>query len=382
MRGWISLYLLCFSLVATGQDSLETYISLHAKEINPFGTSYAGLNFLDSLLQNKRIVLLGESSHGTEEYSQIKSGIIQYLHEKLGFNVLLMESPMLPGTFINLAPDTIASQALLEHAVQPFWHTTTILQLFEYIRQKNICFKGFDPQFMPSPYSEKIISSAFENDPVIKTYWITLEKNLAELFNDPKQYILSKKRIASAYRTIWDSLQQRNNLLPLQKWLRQIVMSSKSYYQDINRGNQRDHRMAENIIWLADSLYPTEKIIVWAHNTHIDKAATTPKKAMGKIITDHFGARLFALGFYMINGQTALNNSETIRVKQPLKGSLEDLLSATGFRTTFIETSNPVFDKTILTWHWGKDRQPLNPLASYDAVILVNGVSPPKYTDK
>jgi erythromycin esterase len=42
------------------------------RELNPAGDAYHGLSFLDTLLKDKRIVLLGESSHGTEEYSQVK----------------------------------------------------------------------------------------------------------------------------------------------------------------------------------------------------------------------------------------------------------------------------------------------------------------------
>ena len=34
----------------------------------------------------------------------------------------------------------------------------------------------------------------------------------------------------------------------------------------------RDQAMLENLLWLAEEIYPTEKFIVWAHNDHIRKA--------------------------------------------------------------------------------------------------------------
>lgn len=50
------------------------------------------LYFLEPLLQNKRIVFLGENGHGVAEHSQIKTKMIKYLHKKLGFRVLAFES--------------------------------------------------------------------------------------------------------------------------------------------------------------------------------------------------------------------------------------------------------------------------------------------------
>ena len=90
MRTWLSLFLILSRLVSAGQqENLEQYIFRQAKEINSTGSNFEALTFLDIVLKDKRIVLLGESSHGTEEYSQTKFQLIRYLHEKLGFNVLL-----------------------------------------------------------------------------------------------------------------------------------------------------------------------------------------------------------------------------------------------------------------------------------------------------
>jgi hypothetical protein len=84
----------------------------------------------------------------------------------------------------------------------------------------------------------------------------------------------------------------------------------------------------------------------------------------------------------MVNGTTALNNRKIVPIKKALKGSLEEILTTRGFKTTFIETANPVFDQKISTWHWGIEKQPLNVFRSYDAVILINGVTAPQYLTK
>ncbi|WP_353056736.1 erythromycin esterase family protein [Paenibacillus polysaccharolyticus] len=45
---------------------------------------------------------------------------------------------------------------------------------------------------------------------------------------------------------------------------------------------KRDRVMADNLTWLAKTVYPNEKMIVWGHNYHIRKHNST-------MITEHNG---------------------------------------------------------------------------------------------
>src|SRR5690606_36749062 len=100
-----------------------------AQPIHLSAPDFDDLHLLDSLVAGKRIVLLGESSHGTEEYSRLKFRLIRYLHERHGFRVVLFESPMTAGSFVNLALDSTVSEKLVLNSLQPFWHTNTVAQL-------------------------------------------------------------------------------------------------------------------------------------------------------------------------------------------------------------------------------------------------------------
>ena len=53
--------------------------------------SFTDLDMLKPLLQDKRIVFLGESSHGVAELLA-KTRLIQFLHKEMGYNVLAFES--------------------------------------------------------------------------------------------------------------------------------------------------------------------------------------------------------------------------------------------------------------------------------------------------
>jgi erythromycin esterase len=381
LRTCLFLSFILSYITAAGQDKkLQEYIHRHAKEINASRPGFRGLSFLDTMLKNKRIIMLGESSHGTEEYAQTKYQLIQYLHEKLGFRVLLFESPMTSCTYVNITKDTTAGQ-LIRNSIQDFWHTQTIRQLFSYVKNRNILFGGFDPQFMPSPYPTLLFADVFNNYPAIKSTLLQLENRVAGTFKEPSKYLSLKDSFSMAYHGLTRQL-EKLSLSPIQQWVKQIITTSSSYYARINEGSQRDSCMAKNIIWLAENLYPDEKIIVWAHNTHIDRSATVRNRLMGKLLSEHFKDQLYAVGFFMVHGTTALNNRKIVSVKDPLRGSLEDILMARGFKTAFIETSYPAFDQKISTWHWGTDRQKLNVFKSYNAVVLINGVTTPQYLDR
>lgn len=53
---------------------------------------FSDLDILIPLLADKRIVYLGENSHGVAEFNLVKTRLIQYMHQTLGFNIVAFES--------------------------------------------------------------------------------------------------------------------------------------------------------------------------------------------------------------------------------------------------------------------------------------------------
>lgn len=374
----MSLFVFLNFTLSAQEKTLEQYILNHTQQINIAETNSNDLLFLDTILKNKRIVALGESSHGTEEYSEVKLKLIRYLHEKLGFNVLLFESPMMACSYVDLIKDSTAATELIQNSIQSVWHTKTVAQLFNYIKTSDLAFKGFDPQYITSPYSSLLFSASFTDHPGIQNKLVQLEKRIADAFIQPKKYLSLKDSFSIAWSQLADQFAQLK-LTPIQSWIKQMISTNITYYKNINKGNNRDILMADNIIWLAEKLYPNEKLIVWAHNTHIDKTSSTQNRIMGKLLAEHFNEQLYVIGLYMTNGTTALNNRKVLQIKSPPKNSLEELLSARGFKTAFIQTNTKLFNRNITTLHWGKDKQQFNLFKSYNAVILINGVSAPEY---
>lgn len=373
---FIFLFLIVLSAKAQDKD-LELYVQQQVKDMGDTRTGNVNFGFLDSLLSKKRIVMLGESSHGTEEYSLLKKQLIQYLYEKLGFNVVLFESPMTNCSYLSLGLDTSASR-LVKYSIQYVWHTEIVKQLFRYIKSSNIQFGGFDPQYIYSDYSMLVYKQAFNNYPQLLDRLEKLENSIARSIVAPNSYLSLKDSFSTAYAQIAAAL-ENEQLSPFQQWIRYTLQVNAGYYTGIKKGEQRDGDMAGNIIWLAENLYKNEKIIIWAHNTHIDKNATAPKRNMGKLVADHFKEQLYSIGLYMMNGTTAENDRDIITIKPPPAGSIEELIMRAGFNTSFLSTNNKVFDRRTPTLHWGKAVQKMNLYKSFDAVILINGVTTPVY---
>lgn len=61
--------------------------------------------------------------------------------------------------------------------------------------------------------------------------------------------------------------------------------------------------MAENVMWLAEQLPADERVMVWAHNGHIQlDASTLLGKNMGTILREELGADYVATGFVLDEG--------------------------------------------------------------------------------
>ena len=64
-------------------DDRDAWLRTHAHSLNLESEDFSDLEFLRPLLQGKRVVQLGENTHGVREYSVLKARIVEYLHREL-----------------------------------------------------------------------------------------------------------------------------------------------------------------------------------------------------------------------------------------------------------------------------------------------------------
>ena len=114
-------------------------------------------------VKGKKIVAIGESTHGLGEFYTLKSELVQYLHKELGFEVLAIE-----GGFgdINLAWMDINSLDFLTLRNETLFgnfRCQEIEPLFKYIKAQSnsktpLFYAGFDPQISGNYYKQYLDS--------------------------------------------------------------------------------------------------------------------------------------------------------------------------------------------------------------------------------
>jgi len=385
-------------------------------------TKFEDLEMLKPLLHDKRIVFLGESSHGAAEFSLAKTRLIQFLHQEMGYNVLAFESGM--GNAMNAQGqiDKQTAEQTMKNAIYPVWWSKETLPLFEYAKKtqktdKSLKLTGFDilqqnaftngdwlqnnqlaKQF--SEVEDQLAEWTFGKD--LKGYQ-KVKPSIINIYKQVKSQVpLKEKELKAAYpsephivklmeRTLADRIRFADEYVEL-SIQSNIEVEQNNYDSYFKTMEWRDQSMMENLLWLAEEVYPTEKFIVWAHNDHIRKAQSEVMgspflvKFMGERLPDIYKKYSYVLGLYMAGGETANNMGEPMPVLPPLKGSIEDIVSSSNKPYTFIdmrnrqnERGNSWMFEPRLSYSWGVIQESLIPRDQYDGLLLIDKVSKPHY---
>src|ERR1043165_6515328 len=100
------------------------------------GNGFADMQPLKKIIGDARIVSLGEATHGTREFFQLKHRLIEFCVSELGFNLIAMETEFGSALAVNdyvLEGKGNAADALCGMGYW-CWDTQEVLALIEWIR--------------------------------------------------------------------------------------------------------------------------------------------------------------------------------------------------------------------------------------------------------
>ena len=386
---------------------------------------YSDLEPLRSRLEGVRVVALGESTHGTAEFSQVKFRLIRFLHEAMGFDVVAFESDAWLCGRAAAAADKQPARTTLTGCVYGVWHTHEVLALFDYMRaswstDRPLRLAGIDVQ--PIGPNKDVrpawlagVVATLDSDYAARVQALD-EAYLAAyaLGGSARRQALrsDRDRLIAGYADLADFLDRNRARLierhagtadPLAPLLaRQSAWSSLQYLRSqtaasaVEGVEARDWGMARNLIDLA-AQDPQSKIIVWAHNAHIahnneridltgfDEPQIASRGA-GSWMKPHFGAGLFTVGVYGQSGVSLRNNREPMPFSEVRPGSLEARsIPGDAPAALFIApadwTHDPLWGRPSTGKYWGVGDLPMVPGEQYDAVLMLRHVSPPQYLD-
>lgn len=358
-----------------------------------FSDDFSDLQFLKPLLAGKRIVQLGESSHGAAEMNWMKIRLIKFLHQELGFNVLAVESSM---SDCDLADNMVGSAPAFEvqkRCMMWQWHTSEVGTLFDYLKAARksaspLTLAGFDNQLS---WPTGLANGAALRPLLPASLGDQLAGYDAQLGNDKRLTAETAQHVRGFYAQALEALAGRAG--PEVEFQRQALRSRDSYVRqlatvDAAAGSaMRDAAMADNLNFLLDRRYPKRKVIVWAHNAHV--AYGHPYASlnnMGALLAAQRKAEMYTIGLYMGRGVQADNFGKPAAVPAPDADGLDGVLANGGLRYSLVDFSGAtpsaasawIFEP-ITVREFGVNRVRMVPAASYDAVLYIDTVTPAQH---
>lgn len=343
-----TVVILFFRLVG----SREAAVSWMARTAHPLVTcepadTSADLAFLGEVVADARIVALGEGTHGTREFFQLKHRMVQYLVTELGFSVVAIEASTPDAWRLNdyVLNGVGNAQAILQDAFPP-WDTSEVLALIEWMRSYNasgrgrVEFAGFDMRF-----SDASVQAALEEMKRASPAWEPEEAWFPCSNGRPPATEIEARRFVRCIEASRERLsttggpERAESVLHLADVCLQRALYSANRAapgEVLNRvrqpiGGLRDSCLAANVVWLAERAARNARIVLWAHNWHVSRSS----RWMGQWLARRYGDAYLPVAFATAHGRyTAVTDRSGVAGGQvllaPAPGSVETMAIATG----------------------------------------------------
>ncbi|WJE50383.1 erythromycin esterase family protein [Bacillus cereus] len=422
-----------FSTVASAeelpadQQKWQKWVGEHAVKLQEPTTASSNedLSFLKKTLQDKRIVLLGESTHGSTEMNQSKVRMIKYLHEEMGYDVIAFESGFAEANAVYQNIDDLTAEQAMKKAISGVWHTEDLEELFQYIKEQKekgtpLILTGFDINI---PWNDSTATFAkFANEwisklnPEIGKLLVEAEKEIVKYrsVSTYEEFQTMQKPLLSKYERVKEFIQQHKKEL-------QQVVSNASY--DVNLLEKtiniridtlkthisyevkekpamdytfysRDQKMGQNLAWLSEMQFKNKKIIVWGHNYHIRKQNS--KMIMGfpytkkypnmiDVLPKYLKDQMYSVGLYAYSGSSLDDQNEKIEyvIDKHQANSIEEILRSAQHPQVFVnlkdEKNRPETSwmySQIIGQYWGIWPEYMIPNQHYDGILWLEHISP------
>jgi erythromycin esterase len=313
-------------------------------------------------VKDKRIVMLGESTHGTKEFYEWRSSISAELIEKHGFSFIAVEGDWPPcqeiNRYIQRKNQLGTFDTLDRFSRWPtwMWGNTEMVGLLDWLKEYNLLsnrlvgFHGLDVYSLFESM-EEVVQRLTDIDPDLARKVMNFYECFEPYRHDERSYARSLfsfpagcevETLRAMTEILKKNLQQEDAFFDVEQNAR-IVQNAEKYYRSMvfsvsnDSWNVRDQHMLETLDQLLDRYGEGSKVIVWAHNTHIGDYRGTDMPLhghinLGGIAREKYGPEQVALvGFTTYTGEVIASPAwdgeiEEMVVPEAQEGSLEDIL--------------------------------------------------------
>lgn len=324
------------------------------------------LSPLESAIGSAHVVALGEATHGTREFFQMKHRILRFLVERMGFTVFAIEANWPESLAVNdyVLNGTGDPAQLLAGLYFWTWNTEEVLQMIRWMRSynqdprhvKKIKFFGFDMQVTGLAVSNVI--SYFQNvDPseaAVASEMLSPLKDLPAERAYPQRPAKLRLKTAEYIDALLRRFDEREaayvKLSTVEAW-----KIARHNLEIVGQGEAllvknpalgfaaRDPAMAANVKWILDNEPPGTKIMLWAHNGHIAAppvVADSSNEPMGLQLRKFYGNDLVICGFSFDSGSF---QAKSIQQPKELRTFVVGPAIAESFDATLAVAGLPLF---------------------------------------
>lgn len=335
----------------------------------------SSFTFLGNSLNNVRIVGYGEDTHGTAEFTLLAKELMEYLSEKKGFKVFIIETGFGEGQYLNdyIQGNRDDLKVILEknnstwrYRTKEFHHLMNWLKKYNQTHTDKIQLYGCEMQYVISDKNRiqeylKKVDSDYKIDGFEKHLWNTLEEN--EKMDYYISYGKLKKHFIDNYEIFKNKTSEREFNLAFQHIvvLGQFVTAINQNIEQ-RKHDFRDIYMGENIQWILNFHGNESKALYWAHNAHVgdwidnggmvDVTGHQLRKIYGNLyfnIATDFGTGEF-VAFPADANQTGNWNFSNYGHKEVLKNTFSYCLRQMGKPNTFLNIRKAKEDKRLIEY--------------------------------
>jgi erythromycin esterase len=343
------------------------------RSIAPADEDFSDLMPLVKWIGTSRVVALGEVTHGDGPAFHAKARLLRFLHQVMGFDVLAWESGFFDVPLMDAAlrSDVPLEEAGRQGLYKIWWSSQEVQPTLAYVRSTQATARpiqsvGFDCRIAKDKSRFELFpASIFEFFDRLDPALISKQERAdltamsvglvpAEYYEKPGERLYNR----SLPRRLISVIDQRRAELLVRAsprevdFVRQSLVSLLAMDRALGGqagtgrgedGYSRDTAMAENLLWLLENPLAGRKLIVWAHNYHVQKDIANPQAAAAMAKTGRslagptglhlaraLGSDLYVIGFLAHHGRYGYAGEEPAEIAAAAPDSLEGLLHAVG----------------------------------------------------
>lgn len=282
------------------------WIRAHAMPLKTVeaGHGFEDLRPLSALVSGARVVALGEATHGSREIFQLKHRLLEYLVSEQGFTAFAIEANLPECQALNdyVLHGTGEARKALDGIYFWTWNTEEVLALVEWMRAWNadpghtrkVRFYGFDCQVARVAY-QQVKARLEQEDPALAAW---MAETLGDLSHPEMGRVdpVRARRLREAAAELGRRLDAKRGFDPFLRRCARVIGQKLDIDLDPQGVLVRDVGMAENVRWILEQEGPKGRVVLWAHDGHVQTGEVGGHLWMGGYLRKALGKELVVLG--------------------------------------------------------------------------------------